>query len=251
MPRIARKDSISQFYHVIVQGINKEYIFKNSQYINKYKEIIVKKIEKSDITILSYCIMNNHAHFLIYSEKIENLSKFMQKINTSYSKFYNKENNRVGYVFRDRYYTQEILDKNQLYNCMRYIHNNPVKAEIVRHFSEYKYSSYNEFTGKKIIINGESIKLLFGTEINYLEQFYYIHEKFKEDNFKDIKEKSIDDFIIEEEKRYGKKIKDIICEKEVLKEIVKKARVETDTTIEELATILDIPKSTIGRYCKE
>lgn len=104
MPRIARKNSISQFYHVIVQGINKEYIFKNSQYINKYKEIIVKKLEKSDITILSYCIMNNHAHFLIYSEKIENLSKFMQKINTSYSKFYNKENNRVGYVFRDRYY---------------------------------------------------------------------------------------------------------------------------------------------------
>ena len=49
MPRIARNDSISQFYHVIVQGINKEYIFKNSQYINKYKEIIVKKIEKSDI----------------------------------------------------------------------------------------------------------------------------------------------------------------------------------------------------------
>ena len=253
MPRIARKNFISKFHHVIVQGINKEYIFKNSQYINTYKNIILKKLEKSDITILSYCIMNNHAHFLIYSANIENLSKFMQRINTSYSKYYNKENNRVGYVFRDRYYTQEILDKNQLYNCMRYIHNNPVKAGIVKNFSEYKYSSYNEFTGDGKIINSESIKLLFGTSKTYINQFNQIHKVFKEESFADVdkKEKSIKDFIIEEEKRYGKKIKDIKCEKKVVKEIVKKARVQTDVTIKELATIFEIPKSTIARYCKE
>ena len=90
MPRIARKDSKSSFYHVMVQGINKEYIFDTDFNIKKYIELIVSKIYRSNIEILAYCIMNNHAHFLIYCEKIEELSKFMQKLNTSYSRFYNK-----------------------------------------------------------------------------------------------------------------------------------------------------------------
>ena len=78
MPRIARKDSKSSFYHVMVQGINKEYIFDTDFNIKKYIELIVSKIYRSNIEILAYCIMNNHAHFLIYCEKIEELSKFMQ-----------------------------------------------------------------------------------------------------------------------------------------------------------------------------
>ena len=53
MPRIARKDSKSSFYHVMVQGINKEYIFDTDFNINKYKEFIVSKKSKSNIEILS------------------------------------------------------------------------------------------------------------------------------------------------------------------------------------------------------
>ena len=82
--------------------------------------------------------MNNHAHLLIFREKSEYVGKYMQRLNTSYSQFYNKINNRVGYVFRNRYYSQDILTAQQLYNCLRYIHNNPVKAEITRTMKEYK-----------------------------------------------------------------------------------------------------------------
>ena len=149
MPRIARKNSQSCFYHVIVQGINKEYIFEKEEYIEKYKELIIKKLDESNVIILAYCIMNNHAHLLIFSEKSEYVGKYMQRLNTSYSQFYNKINNRVGYVFRNRYYSQDILTAQQLYNCLRYIHNNPVKAGITRTMKGYKYSSYNEFLGKK------------------------------------------------------------------------------------------------------
>lgn len=171
MPRIARKNSNSNFYHIIVQGINKEYVFNKSEFIEKYQQIILEKKEKSNITILAYCIMNNHAHFLIFSEKIEYLSKFMQRVNTSYSQYYNKINKRVGYVFRDRYYSQDILNQKHLYSCIKYIHNNPVKAHICNYMNQYKYSSYNEFLGKKIIINDESIRLLFGKTNEYKKIF--------------------------------------------------------------------------------
>lgn len=129
MPRKARKNMNSNYFHVIVQGMNKEAIFNKELYIRKYlKELKLKSQEYDNIKILAYCMMNNHAHLLIFTKEIESLSKFMQRINNSYSNFYNKINNRVGFVFRDRYYTQEILDQRQLYTCLRYIHNNPVKA---------------------------------------------------------------------------------------------------------------------------
>lgn len=254
MPRIARKSSQSCYYHVIVQGINKEYIFGKKLYIEKYKEIILKRLENSKVTILAYCIMNNHAHFLIYTEESKYLSKYMQRVNTTYSQFYNKINKRVGYVFRDRYFSQNILSEKQLYNCLKYIHNNPVKAGISTTMGEYKYSSYNEFFGRKEIIDNEGIKLLFGSIDKFKNEFYWLHNinnSYNTDEFYDIKEKEIYEFISEIERKYKKKAIDIKTDKELLKKILKEARKQTNVTIVELADIFDISKSTVGNYIKK
>ncbi len=246
MPRIARKQSQSCFYHVMVQGIDRSYIFKKSTEVEKFKEIILEKMHQCNVTILAYCIMGNHAHLLIYAEKTDDLSKYMHKVNTAYSFFYNKENERVGYVFRDRYCSQDILDIRQLYNCLRYIHNNPVKAKMCANMEDYTYSSYKEFIGEKYIITDKSIELLFGNTKNYKEQFVLIHSKYKEEDFIDIKE-DISTFVANTEKKYGRKISEIKDEKDILKEVIKEARKQTDITIDKLAKILNLSKSTIER----
>ena len=253
MPRIARKDSKSSFYHVIVQGINREYIFDTDLNIEKYKELIISKKYMSNIEILAYCIMNNHAHFLIYCEKIEHLSKFMQKLNISYSRFYNRINKRVGYVFRDRYLSQNILNKRQLYNCLNYIHNNPVKAGIVKNVSEYQYSSYYEFFNKKNIITEKGIDLLFGLQKDYRNQLIKIRSISCDTQFIDIKEKKkeISEFVKEVEKYYQKKINRIKEDKKELEFVLKKARKETNETIVNLAKIFEISKSSVGKYIKK
>lgn len=253
MPRVSRKYSISNFYHVIVQGINKEYIFNTDSNIIKYKDIILEKMDRQTIEILAYCIMNNHAHFLIYCNKIEQLSKFMQKINTSYSRFYNKINNRVGYVFRDRFLSQNILDKKQLYNCINYIHYNPVKAGIVKNIQEYKHSSYNEFMNKTSIVTSKGINLIFGSNNNYRKQLFSINMEICDFNFLDVQEKKIDiiDFVQEIEKNYGKKFSLIKNDKIILKKIIHKARSETDISIVKLADLLEISKSSVWNYLKK
>lgn len=245
MPRLARKKSEINCYHVIVQGLNKEFVFKDDNHIETYKNIIINKLKDSNITILSYCIMNNHAHFLIYSEESENLSKFMQRINTAYSHFYNKKHKRVGYVFRDRYYSQTILNKKQLYTCVNYIHKNPVKAHIVKEMSEYKYSSYNEFFLPNQIITYKSLKILFDTKKNYLEQFQFIHNTNFNEKFVDIKEKSINEFISEFETTVALKI-DSINHTSLLKTFINGAREQTDVTIVQLAQLLGISKTKVG-----
>jgi len=252
MPRKARKMSESNYHHIIVQGINKEYIFKRSEEIEKFKETIILKRKEANIEILGYCIMNNHAHFLIFSKTNEEISKFMQKVNTSYSKYYNRLNKRVGYVFRDRYYSQDILSHMQLYNCLRYIHNNPVKAGISR-IENYKYSSYNEFLGKREIITNEGVKLLFGTVEDNKEEFYKIHQSkvYEDEGFYDLKEKDILELIRDFEKQYGIPIKELKNDKQRLKEIIMLARKETDVSITELANLMGISKSLVGNYAKK
>ena len=103
MPRFPRSYIKTSFFHVMVQGINKSYIFEEPENIKYYISTMHKLSKEQEIEIIAYCIMNNHAHMLIKTEQLKELSKYMQRLNTRYGKYYNKKHNRVGYVFRDRY----------------------------------------------------------------------------------------------------------------------------------------------------
>ena len=177
----------------------------------------------------------------------------MQRVNTSYSQYYNKIHKRVGYVFRDRYYSQDILNEKQLYSCIKYIHNNPVKANMCNLMEQYEYSSYNEFLREKMIITNDSMKLIFGKTKDYKKEFDFIHNTKNSDDleFEDIKHKDIIDFVKEIEKKYNKNIKELKQDKNIFRQFIQDARNETDVTLTELADILDLSKSTIYNYYKK
>lgn len=193
MPRNSRKNSPGLFHHIMSQGINKEYIFNNDNLKEKYIAILKDKMQKNNVNILAYCIMDNHVHLLVNIVEIEDMCKFMHQVNTAYAKFYNKVYNRVGYVFRNRYLAKPILDESQLKRCIVYIHRNPVVAEMVKKESEYKFSSYNEYLksmNEEKLIYSNSSKILFGEiSINeFKKEFKEIH------NYKDSELAEFDDF---------------------------------------------------------
>ena len=169
MPRLARKYIQSNFVHIVTEGIKKEFIFYQDKYKNEYILLLKKYInEMSNSKLISYCVMSNHAHILIYTENIEEVSILMRKINTAYAIYYNKNEDRVGYVFANRYYSQPIINEPHLFTCIQYIHQNPVKAGLVNSSNKYKFSSYKEFMENKL--DKKIAKLIFGTE-NYLMEF--------------------------------------------------------------------------------
>jgi len=181
MPRVSRQSVNSQYYHVMVQGIDKEKIFKKDTMKIRYIALLTNKSKLNNILIISYCIMPNHAHILIKAEKTEQLSKMMSQINSSYGKFYNKSENRVGYVFRDRYRAEPIHTLHHLHNCVRYIHQNPVKAEIVANCEEYVYSSYKDY--KNNIIDKTIIFEIYGETEDILTK---ISGEYNDYNFIDV-----------------------------------------------------------------
>ena len=141
MPRQARKVFDSEYFHIMVQGINKEYIFDKPEDIKYYIKIMYSMISDYSLKIISYCIMNNHAHILIKAKKVGDMSKYMQRLNIKYSMYFNKKYSRIGHVFRNRFESESILNEKHLYNCIKYIYDNPVKAKICSKPEDYPYSN--------------------------------------------------------------------------------------------------------------
>lgn len=215
MPRLARKLLRGEFFHITVKGINGDYIFQENIDKNEYLKLLK---EKSNIDILAYCIMDNHAHILIKTENVDEMSKYMKKVNTSYALYYNKKNMREGYVFKNRFFSQQIEDKKHLFSCIVYIHKNPVKANIVRNMESYKFSSYNDYFGinHRNLINNENIFKLFNNQ-----DFNDNLKKFKEYHLKD----SLLEYEFDEEINYTEMIKayqQIYSNKEIEKQLVYK-----------------------------
>ena len=144
MPRYPRSFIKTSFFHVIVQGIERKFIFDKPEDIKYYIKNMYQLKRQYPMNIISYCIMSNHAHILIEVKNIGTLSKYMQRLNTKYGKYYNDKYERVGYVFRDRYKAEGIYSEQHLYNCMKYIYDNPVKAGICKIPKDYPYSNYKE-----------------------------------------------------------------------------------------------------------
>ena len=145
---MARKPRIhyeGALYHVIVRGNNRSYIFRNEDNKKTYKKIVSKYKKRYRFKLYAYCIMDNHAHLLIEVADIP-LSKIMQGIQQVFTQYYNRRNNTTGHVFEQRY-KSFLCDKDTyLLSLIRYIHQNPVRANLTDTL-DYKWNSHREYIG--------------------------------------------------------------------------------------------------------
>ncbi len=252
IPRVARKNHISQYFHIVVKGINAEYIFRKKEYMEKYKNLLKKNAKNHQINILAYCIMNNHAHILLYTKEKTEMASFMQKTNTSYAKYYNFYEDREGYVFKGRYYTQNILSLKQLYNCLVYIHKNPIKANLVTKMEDYPFSSYHEFFKDKEIIDEQSIKLLELKLDNYYNDLIKIHRMEDITDIFDIKEYIDAQQILREyENNYKQPIKKLKEQNEILEKIIVDLNEKAGMPIRKIAEKISVNKNKVNKILKE
>lgn len=187
MPRKARCESRTGMYHVVARGINKERIFNQTREKNQIKKIILKHLEKYEVEIFAYCIMSNHIHLLIHS-KLSVLSSYMAIILAEFAEYYNYKHQRNGHVFQNRFSSECVESSVYFWNCMRYIHLNPVKANIVKNPLKYKYSSLKDYQIEEVKILHESAIKLYKAEFSDFEEYLMYHQIHQKQVFIDIPE---------------------------------------------------------------
>ncbi len=135
-------------YHVMQRGNNKEKIFQN----DSDKQFFIAELANSKkmygFELYGYVLLDNHYHLLIKAGEIP-LSKIMQRLNSLYSRYYNRVHKRIDHLFGLRYKAIIIQDEKYLFATLRYLHWNPIRAGLVKEVVDYKWSSDHYYRQNK------------------------------------------------------------------------------------------------------
>jgi REP element-mobilizing transposase RayT len=153
MSRKGREKSGTGIYHVMLRGINRQDIFEDAEDYMSFTKILAAvqdRLEDDLITktttchIYAYCLMPNHVHLLL-CEKNWQVGDVMKSIASSYVFYYNKKYGRIGHLFQDRFRSEPCNTPEYFFTLFRYIHQNPVAANLVSDINDYTWSSWREY----------------------------------------------------------------------------------------------------------
>lgn len=168
-------------FHIYNRGNNRQTIFfERENYL--YFLFKIRKYLLPHCEILSYCLMPNHFHLLIYADertvqtvKIGNndinvLSYGFQNLLSSYTKAINRKFERTGSLFTQNTKAKALAPMPDGYICLKYIHQNPLKAGLVQDMKEWEFSSYQDYAG---IRNGSLCNQVLANQLLSFDEVQY------------------------------------------------------------------------------
>lgn len=177
--------AVKEFYHIYNRGVDKRTIFLDKADYKRFMELLylsnsnqsfvvrdiyrdhdsVFEYEKGDslVAIGAYCLMPNHFHILATPLVEGGLTKFMGKLGTGYSMYFNKKYDRSGALFQGKFKSEHASADEYLKYLYAYIHLNPVKlidstwkeegikdaAKSYDYAASFQYSSLPDYLGQK------------------------------------------------------------------------------------------------------
>ena len=227
------------FYHVTSRGNLRQNIFFQDADREERLETLSRIKERYGRILHAYVLMNNHYHLLIETP-LANLNQLMQNLNTSYTVYVNRKYQRSGHLFQGRYKAIVVDKDNYLLTLSRYIHLNPVRARVAELPEEYQWSSYKEYIGYISTGLVDIRDTLFHFSENAKEAMAayrnFVESGIEEDErpFKDVRA----GIVLGGEIFFEEKIKDMITERSVDRELPALRRLLKETPIEQVVRVV-------------
>ena len=161
----------NRYYHIYNRGAHRIDIFRSDADYGFLLKLVKEQALKCNISVIAYCLMRNHYHFLVRQNGEDKINKFMQAIFNVYSKAFNSKYGLSGTLFEGPFRAIHVDKNEHLLHLCRYIHRNPMEAEIVIAPEQWHYSNYLEFIGKRdgTLVDREFVKENFGSPEEYRE----------------------------------------------------------------------------------
>ena len=149
-------------------ALNINYLFKKSK--PNILEVNLPNIgrgrrepRKLIVEILAFCLMPNHFHLLLRQIADNGISKFMLKLGTGYTNYFNEKYERVGSLFQGTYKSAHVRNESHFIHLPYYIHLNPLDIKMpewregrlentkaaLAYLENYRWSSFPDYIGKK------------------------------------------------------------------------------------------------------
>ncbi len=147
MARCARRELPGGLTHVTARTVRKLPLFLTEADALAFLDLVdFVTLEVVDWTVLAYCLMPNHFHFVVDAD-VEELGNAMHRINGCYAQRFNRDHGFVGHLFQGRYHTKPIVDEAHLPGSLRYVVMNPVRAGLCARPENWRWSSYRATLG--------------------------------------------------------------------------------------------------------
>ncbi|MCR5357415.1 MAG: transposase [Lachnospiraceae bacterium] len=144
MPRKKRIWYPGAIYHVMNRGNRRLILYNDEEDYLSFLESIQVTARLYTFKIHSLCLMTNHFHMIVETAETE-LWRIMKRMLHPYAVNFNRKYHYTGHLFENRYTACLIEDERYFLEVSRYIHLNPVRAQMVSNPMEYEYSSYGSF----------------------------------------------------------------------------------------------------------
>ena len=200
-----------EYYHIYNRGNSKQAIFRDKNdykhfihllYLsNTTRNFVVRYIKKDYVdfdrksqlvSIGAWVLMPNHFHLILSQKEDNGISKFMQKLTTAYSMYFNKKYTRTGSLFEGKFKSKHIADDRSLKYLFSYIHLNPVKLiqkgwkkegikdkqKTIQFLNNYQYSSYLDYSNFELkrqessILRKEDFPTYFPTKEKFQKEIF-------------------------------------------------------------------------------
>ena len=142
MPRRSRLVVPKIPLHIIQRGNNRQACFYGESDYIFYLDCLLEYSQKTNCTIHAYVLMTNHVHLLLTPRDKDSVSHLMKRLGQRYVQYVNRTYRRSGTLWEGRFRSCIAQEDNYLLHCQRYIELNPVRAEMVEHPADYRWSSY-------------------------------------------------------------------------------------------------------------
>ncbi|GBE05247.1 MAG TPA: transposase [Nitrospirae bacterium] len=203
MARPLRISYPGAIYHITSRGNEKRAVFKDDQDRLTFLNILERAGKRYNWLCHAYCLMKNHYHLLIETPD-GNISLGMRHLNGVYTQAFNRRHKRVGHLFQGRYKAIVLQKDSHLLEVCRYTVLNPVRAHIIDHPEQWRWSSYRAAAGRgkaHPCLTTDWVLGQFGSKRRFAEKEYraFVKEGIGRKTIKDdIKAQSIlgeDDFV--------------------------------------------------------
>ncbi|WP_252183540.1 transposase [Rossellomorea vietnamensis] len=189
MPRKSREKSSTGVYHIVFRGINRQTIFEDEEDKMVLLQKLARFMKVSSVELYAFCLMDNHVHLLVKETK-ESISDFMKRLSSSYVYWYNVKYQRCGHLFQERFNSENVESDAYFITVLRYIHQNPLKAGLVRSVWDSKWTSIREYVRKVKLVEIDRGLNLFSSDRQLArKRFIDYMQKHNNDQCLDINEK--------------------------------------------------------------
>jgi len=169
------------YFHVYNHAVAEEILFRDKHDYIFFAEKMQLNAESKHCTLVSWCLMPNHYHYLIKQNDIEPIYKMLNSAAMSYINYYNYKYHRKGRLF-NKLQHRKIINDNYLLQLCLYIHLNPVKHDFVKRPEDWQFSDYGKWIDNKV--GNEVRDNIFDFELGEYKKV--IESKMEEKNWKEI-----------------------------------------------------------------